>query len=197
MITHNKSTQTIGLAGLQPPHPFANFVWMAILAVAAISGSLALSCITPFAALAVALAGTVRLRAALTTITAVWLTNQMVGFACLGYPRTPGTFIWGIVIGGAALLATVVASAVIKRASSRGTATRLGLALLLSFAGYEATLLIASLFLGGLETFAPRIIAQLGVTNLAWFVGLIALNELVAWLCRPWLGIAPRLASAR
>jgi hypothetical protein len=187
-------TATAGQRSAEPSG-VANFVWIVILALAGVGGSLVISCVTPFVALAVALAGTVRLAAALTAIIAIWLTNQFIGFVFFHFPRTPNTILWGVAIGGAALLSTLVAATVLKQAASLSAVTRLGLALLLGFALYEAGLLVAALFLGGVETFSPAIIARLGLINVVWLVGIFALNELVAVLCKSWIGMTPRLAK--
>ena len=56
----------------------------AILAVAAVGGSLALTCVAPFVAFAVATAGTLRLGSALGTMVVIWLANQAVGFGAFG-----------------------------------------------------------------------------------------------------------------
>jgi hypothetical protein len=118
-----------------------------------------------------------------------------MGFVFFHFPRTPNTILWGVAIGGAALLSTLVAATVLKQAASLSAVTRLGLALLLGFALYEACLLGAALFLGGVETFSPAIIARLGFINVVWLGGLFALNELVAVLCKSWIGMTPRLAK--
>jgi hypothetical protein len=193
MIIHRSSTQTFDAAA--EPSRVANFVWIVILALAGLGGSLVISCVTPFVALAIALAGTLRLGTALKVMTAIWLTNQFIGFVFFHFPRTANTILWGLAVGGAALLSTIVAAAVIKHAALWFTAVRLGLALLMGYAVYEASLFLAALFLGGVETFSPTIVAQLGFVNLAWLIGLLALNELVAMLCKTWLGIMPRLAK--
>jgi len=187
MISPNESTL--------PPTIAATFIWLVILALAGLGGSLIISCVTPFAALAIALAGTVRLTLALRAITAIWLANQFVGFAFLHFPRTPNTFLWGVAIGGATLLSTLIASSVLKRARFSSTATRLGLAFLLVYAIYEVSLFAVALVLGGSETFLPAIIAQIGLVNLAWLAGLVALNELFSMTCKRWLGAIPRLAK--
>lgn len=188
MMIQNDSPQT--------PTAAANSVWLVILALAGIGGSLVISCVTPFVALAIALAGTARLTVALRAMAAIWLANQLIGFSFLHFPRTPNSILWGIASGVAALLSTWVAAAVIKRAPSWSMPARFALALLLGFAVYEATHLVAGLSLGGLETFSLRIIAQLGLVNLAWLAGLVLLNELVSIVCKPWLGVTPRLARA-
>ena len=87
----------------------------------------------------------------------------------------------------------MAASLVMKYASSWATPLLLGIALLLSFAVYEVTLLGAAVLLGGFETFRPAIVAQLAFINAVSLVGIIVLNEVAAALCMPWLGRIPRL----
>jgi hypothetical protein len=174
----------------------ASFIWVMILTLAAIGSTFALSCVTPFAALAVALAGTVGLRASLRIMIVVWFANQVMGFGFFHFPHTANTYLWGVAIGGAALVTTIVTSVVMKYASSRATPFRLGVALLLSFGAYEMTLLGAAVFLGGLETFEPAIFAQLAFINAVSLVGMVVLNEVAAALCKPWLGRIPRLVRS-
>jgi hypothetical protein len=179
------------------PSFMASFLWTMILTLAVIAGSLALSCVTPFAALAVALAGTAGLRTSLGIMIAVWFTNQVIGFGFFHFPHTANTFLFGAAIGGAAVVTTIVASAVLKNMSSRPAPFRLGLALLLSFAACETTLLPAALFFGDIETFRPAVVAQLALINAGSLLGMIVLNEVAAALCRPWLGRIPRLIRSQ
>ncbi|HEX8489931.1 MAG TPA: hypothetical protein VF626_02835 [Chthoniobacterales bacterium] len=185
-------------ADFQIAHPsfMASFIWMLILTLAAVGITVVLSCVTPFAALAVALAATVGLRASLSLMVAVWLANQLIGFALFHFPRTPETLLIGLAIGGAAVMGTMAAWLVLKRMRSRRVLLRLGLALLISFAVYELALLAAVVFFGDLETFQPAVVAQLGFINAVSLMGMVALNEVLAALCRPWLGRIPRLARS-
>lgn len=195
MITPNRWNNGRYDADFQIAHPsfMANFVWMVTLTLAVVGATVALSCVTPFAALAVALAGTVGLRASLRVMIAVWLANQVIGFGFFHFPLTVNTFLIGIAIGGAAVAGTIAAWVVLKRMPSRPVLLRLGVALIVSFATYELTLLAAVVFLGDPETFRPAIIAQLGFINAVSLVGMVLLNEIAAALCRPWLGRIPRL----
>jgi hypothetical protein len=179
----------------QIAHPsfLASFLWMLILTLAAIGGTFALSCVTPFAALAVALAGTVGLRASLGVMIAVWFANQVIGFGFFHFPHTANTLLFGVAIGAAAVVSTIVASVVLKYMSPRSAPLRLSVALVLSFAAYETTLLPAAVFFGDIETFRPAIVAQLALINAVSIVGMVVLNEVAAMLCRPWLGRIPRL----
>jgi hypothetical protein len=198
MITPNRWGETPCGADFQIAQPsfMASFIWMTVLTTAVGGCTFALSCVTPFAALAVALGGTVGLRASLRTVTVVWFANQVVGFGFFHFPRTANTFLWGVAIGGAALVTTIVASVVMKYASSRAAPLRLSVALLLSFGVYEMTLLGAALLLGGRETFRPAIVAQLAFINAVSLVGMVVLNEVAAALCKPWLGRTPRLVRS-
>ena len=181
----------------QLPTTTANFLWLAILALAGLGGSLVISCVTPLVALAVALAGTVRLTVALRAMIAIWLTNQFLGFAFLHFPRTSNTFLWGVVIGVAALLSTLVASIALRRAPSWSTPARIGLAFFLP-ADLQKRVFSSPLFciLGGSETFSPAIVTQIGLVNLAWLAGLVALNELLLIACKRWFGAIPRFVKA-
>jgi hypothetical protein len=174
----------------------ASFTWMMILTMAVIGAALALSCVTPFAALAVALAGTVGLRASLRIVTVVWLANQIVGFVFFHFPHTANTFLWGIAIGAAALVTTIVASVVMKYASGWATPLRLGITFVVAFGVYEMALLAAAALLGGFETFRPAIVAQLAFINVISLAGMVVLNEVVVALGKPWLGIMPRLVRS-
>jgi hypothetical protein len=187
-----------GDADFQIAHPsfLASLIWMLILTLAAIGVTFALSCVTPFAALAVALAGTIGLRASLRIVIVVWFANQVIGFGLFHFPLRGNPFLWGMAIGGAAVATTIVASVVMKYASVWAAPLRLGVALLLGFGFYEMTLLGAAVFLGGFETFRPAVVAQLALVNAVSLAGMVVLNELTAALCRPWLGRIPRLVRS-
>ena len=185
-------------ADFQIAHPsfLASLIWTLILTLGAIGVTFALSCVTPFAALAVALAGTIGLRASLRIVIVVWFANQVIGFGLFHFPLTANAFLWGMAIGGAAVATTIVASVVMKYGSCWAAPLRLGVALPLSFGFYEMTLLGAAVFLGGFETFRPAVVAQLALVNAVSLVGMVVLNELAAALCRPWLGRIPRLVRS-
>jgi hypothetical protein len=174
----------------------ANLIWIMILTLAGVGGSLMISCVTPFVALAVALAGTVRLTVAVRAMIAIWLTNQVVGFAFLHFPWTAFTLLWGVALGVATILTTFAAAFVLKRAASLPVLAPLALALVVGFVVYEAFLFAVAFFLGGVETFSPALIGHIGLSNLAWFAGIIALNESLTLARRPPLGLIPRLVRA-
>jgi hypothetical protein len=196
MRAHNDYVRLPATADLSETTSRARLIWMVILTIAAISTSLALSCVTPFAALAVALGGTVGLRTSLRVMAIVWFANQFVGFAFFHFPLTANTFLWGFAIGIAALLTMIVGAITIKYLSYSMAAVRLSVALLASFVVYEMTLLMAAVFLGGFGTFRPSIVAELAWINALSLLGMIVLNELAAALGKRWVGGMPRLARS-
>jgi hypothetical protein len=172
-----------------------DIVWMATLSLAGIGGTVVISCIAPFVALAVVLAGTVKQRRALLVMGLIWLTNQLIGFTFFHFPRTANTILWGLVIGAAALLSTSVASLVLNRPPRLPIFVRLTLAFVVGFVSYQGCLVLSALVLGGAETFAPSIIFQIALTNVVWLAGLIVLNELMSILAGPLAGRVPRLVK--
>jgi hypothetical protein len=156
-----------------------NRPWLfpAPLVAASAVGSLAFACVTPFAAFAIASAYALSSRSALLTVGAVWLVNQLVGFAFLGYPWTVDTALWGLAIGAAALLATAIACAA-RRFWHRNIALAVGIASVGVFGAYEATLFLVSLLLGGQEAFAPAIVGRLASLNLGWGAALLGGYEM-------------------
>jgi len=175
------------------PSDAAKFIWLTILTLAGVGGSLVISCIAPFVALAVTLAGTVRLSLALRAMSVIWFANQLIVFSFFNFPRTANTFLWGVAIAAAALLSTSVTSLAINRSRRLSIFVRLALAFGVGFVSYQGTLMLASLALGGRETFMLAVIAQIFVVNAAWLAGLVGLNELMSILGNRLIGKMPRL----
>ena len=171
-------------------------LWPAILAVAAVGGSLALTCVAPFAAFAVATACTLRLRSALGTMAVIWLANQAVGFGALGYPWTLNTVLWGLAIGTAAMLATLVASGVLGRFRASAGWLQLPLAFGAAFIVYEMAIIAVSFILASGDVFAPVLLGRLALIDAAWLGGLVLVRALLAGWVQPWRGATSRLAQA-
>ncbi|HYL47827.1 MAG TPA: hypothetical protein VET84_00525 [Stellaceae bacterium] len=155
-----------------------NWFWPALLAIAAIGGSWALACVTPFAAFAVILAESESRTTALVTVGLMWFANQVIGVMLLGYPLDVHSVGWGVAIGAAALLATVAALAVVRTGLPRGL--RLVLAFAAAFAVYEAALALVAVATGELGHFTPATVAQLAALDAAWLAALVVLREALA-----------------
>jgi hypothetical protein len=171
------SANGVRLAPVETRH--APLFCFALLTVSCALASFALACATPFAAFAVIAAAMLPLRPALLVVTGAWLVNQGIGFAALHYPIDGNTMLWGVVIGIAALAATAASSAVLRALPQSGTLLALALALICGYGIYELVLLAATPFLGGAGDFTAAIVAQIGSTNIAWLIGLVAACEVV------------------
>jgi len=150
-----------------------------LIAISAVS-SWEFACITPFVAFAVAAGYALSTRGALLTVTAIWLLNQAIGFAVLGYPWTVDTILWGIAIGAAASLAAVLACATL-RSGLRNNVTAIGAAFVLAFGACEGGLFLATFALGGQDAFTPAIVGHVALLNLGWTVGLVGTYEILRY----------------
>ena len=146
-------------------------IWAGILATSSVLGSLALACMFPFAAIATLLAATLPFRKAMLWMGAAWLTNQLIGYLLLGYPQTANSFGHGLAIGVTAMATLWVAKTVLDLRSDRSFLS-LAMAFGAAFVAFEALLLIAALFLGGVQNFVPSIVWMIAQNDILWFLGL-------------------------
>ena len=165
---------------VEPRH--AAMFGFGLLTVSCALASFALACATPFAAFAVVAAAMLPQRSALLVVTGAWLVNQCIGFGALHYPIDASTIAWGFVIGAAALVATVAASATLHALPQGRTPLMLAIAFVAAYATYELTLFAATPFLGGTGAFAVAIVTRIGLTSAVWLVGLVAACEIVRLL---------------
>jgi hypothetical protein len=131
------------------------------------------------AAFAAVAALTLKRQDALILAGAVWLTNQLVGYGLLGYPRTVDSFAWGFAIGAVTILATVISQSVTRRLAGQSAVLVSAVAFTGAFLLYEGGLhLVAATILGGTASWAPTIVWRMLEINAAGFVGLLVLNRL-------------------
>jgi hypothetical protein len=91
-----------------------------------------------------------------------------------------------------ALLTTAAAAGVFRRFAGTNVYAVYPVALMAAYAVYEIALLaVAVAGLGGVENFAPRIVAEILFVNLVALVGLALLNRIAELT-----GLAPRAALA-
>jgi hypothetical protein len=193
LIKKEKETQSMSVSILRRPNAsayrlapveprYAPLFCFLLLTAACALASFAFACATPFAAFAVVAAATLPLQSALPVMLAAWLVNQGIGFGWLHYPIDTSTLLWGLVIGGAALAATVASMAVLRLTQRTSTAIALTAALVGAYAAYELVLFAATPFLGGAEAFSTAIIVRLGVLSVLWPFGLVAVCEIARLL---------------
>ena len=150
-----------------------------LLTAACALASFAFACATPFAAFAVVAAATLPLQSAILVTLAAWLVNQGIGFGLLHYPVDASTVSWGLVMGSAALAATVTSMAVLRSTQRTSIAVALSAALIGAYATFEFVIFAATPFLGGAEDFSTAIVGHLGLLSVLWLIGLVAVCQVV------------------
>jgi hypothetical protein len=172
----------IGTKAIQARGWRAESAWILLLLAAAIGSSFTFACVTPFAAFAVLTAGTMRLRHALGATIAIWAVNQFLGYGFMGYPLDGSSLAWGIALAVACCVATAFAAAIFTL-SRLPAWLGVSIAFVAAFAAYESVLLLAALFLGDSQNFAPPIVAKLALSDAGWLLGLgILRHGLLAWI---------------
>jgi hypothetical protein len=176
-----------GLAHVGEPGPRSAALFCLVLLITGCAlASFAFACATPFAAYAVIAAAMLRLSSALLVVGAAWIVNQAIGFGVLHYPHDANTVFWGLAIGAAALTATAAAVLVARALSRTSQLAMLGVALVAAYAAYELVLVAVTPALGGSGAFTFAIIARLGLLNVAWLAGFLAVCQAALILDRTW-----------
>jgi hypothetical protein len=158
--------------------------WAVTLGGAVIAGTLASACAMPFAALSTLAAVTMPRNQALAAVTLMWLSNQILGFALLGFPHTLQTLGWGLVLGLSAVTALLVARG-LTNGREQGPVRLLG-TLAAAFVCYEAGIFAFADLLGLPCPFTLSVIAQVALNDAIWFAALYPLNLLLARLRPNW-----------
>jgi hypothetical protein len=120
------------------------FAWGGILTVVTVASTLAVSCGTPFAALATLAALFLPRRDAFVLITVNWLANQAIGFGLLHYPLNWVSYRTGISLGVAALLSTLAAMLAQQALRNAAAAMRTLGSFGVAFITYEAAFFLVS-----------------------------------------------------
>jgi len=171
------SVDHVRLHPVEPRH--APAFCFGLLTASCALASFALACATPFAAFAVMAAATLPLRPALLVVTGAWLVNQTIGFTAHHYPIDTSTIAWGLAIGAAALAATAVSAALLRALPLTRTPLVLALTLLCAYVAYELALFAVTPILGGAGAFTTPTVTRVGLLNVAWLIGLVAVCEIV------------------
>jgi hypothetical protein len=154
----------------------AHPLWLALFVAASAAFTFVFACATPFAALSAAAALTMSRRDAVRLTVAVWLANQVLGYAVLKYPWSADSFAWGAVLGAAAILTTVTARAAALRLAGCRYGVLALATLLAAFMVYEGVLFaVAIAWLGGTESFTLPIVSRIFSVNAVALLGLYAL----------------------
>ena len=159
------------------------WLWILLLTAASVFVTLGMVCATPFAALATLAALHMSRRDGFRLIGAAWLADQAIGYGLLGYPRTGSSVAWGLVLGLAAVLALLAASALADRLRARGLFVAGAAAFAGAFVAYQGTLFAATAVLSsGAEAFSLPIAGWVLRVNLLSLAGLLILHRLAVWI---------------
>lgn len=156
-------------------------VWLGLLIVASAALTTWFACVTPFVAFGVIAAMTLTRRDALLVTVAAWVANQAAGYGVLHYPWTTNSIAWGLAIGAAAVLGTLVAEWIVVRLQGIRSLLQVLTGFVSAFVVYELGLYaVAVSVLGGTMGFAASIVGQVLIVNTVTLLGLYGLNQLVA-----------------
>ncbi|RBP13153.1 hypothetical protein DFR50_112124 [Roseiarcus fermentans] len=150
----------------------------ALMVAASVALTLGFSCALPLAAFATMAAMLFGPAAAIGSILSVWLANQIVGFACLGYPIDASTFAWGAGLALILLLAVGAAAFVLARV---GGAVGVVAAFVAAFVTCQGAVSAGCLLTGdGVAHFTLAVVTRIFLINAATFGGFLALRALGA-----------------
>ncbi|MGH6822467.1 MAG: hypothetical protein ACRECP_01550 [Methylocella sp.] len=153
-------------------------LWITSLILASVAFSLGFACAVPLAAFAAIAALTLGRRDAFALVGAVWLANQIAGFAVHHYPVTASTVAWGAALGLVALLSTLAAQSVKDHLPPSHMGATIA-AFLASFTVYEGSLFAISLALArGGPDYAPSMVWRIFAINTAAFAALFVVHRL-------------------
>ena len=162
----------MALISLQPG--WRRPVWVGVLIASSLVFSLGFACAAPLAAFAAIGAVTLPRPGAFGLILAVWLANQVTGFARLHYPLELTAFAWGLALCAAALLAGLAAQWTSGGLRDKNALLSSSAAFLASFVAYEGALVaVAALTASGLQNFALPIVLRIFAINAASFAALL------------------------
>lgn len=171
----------------------ARRLWAVVLIAGSVLLTVVFACATPFAALATLAVLDLPRRDGPLLVLAVWLANQFVGYALLGYPLDAQSVAWGIAIGVAAVAAFLAAGAAANWSKRYGFPAAVATALVAAFSAYETVLIAASALLpSGADAFSLATMAQIALVNVIALAALLALHRALS--SAGWL---PQLAGAR
>jgi hypothetical protein len=154
-------------------------LWIGLLTVATLLVTGVFACAVPFAALAALAAFDTERRDGLLLIGAVWLANQVYGFAVLGYPHEAQTYYWGLTMGLGAVAAYYAARTVVAALAPKGALLALVAALPVAFAAYEGVIYLGTRVLShGEGAFNTGVVAYVALVEVVAFLALLITHRL-------------------
>jgi len=147
-------------------------LWIGLVTIGSVVGSLAFACAAPLAATAAVAGLKMRTGEGLALVAAAWLANQLVGFLVLDYPQSWDSFAWGAAIGIASVIA-FAAAALLARMRLPELAA-IAAAFAAAFGVYEAALYAATAALpSSSEAFSGAVIVRILEVNAVALIALL------------------------
>jgi hypothetical protein len=154
-------------------------IWIGFLTVATLLATGVLACAVPFAALAALAALDTEHNDGPLLVGAVWLANQVYGFAVLGYPMEAQALGWGLFMGVGAIAGYYAARAAVSGLSPYGPVPMLLGSLLVAFLAYEAALFVGTLALPrGEGAFNYDVLTYVSTVEVIAFIVLLVAHRL-------------------
>lgn len=154
-------------------------LWLVLLVGSSVVFSFNFACAAPLVAFGVAAALTLPSRDALSLICGVWFADQVFGYTVIDYPWTANSLAWGVLLGVAAVLATLAAQWTVQRSSGQPRAIGVFAAFMAAFTVYEGVLFAPVLLgLGGMGGFKLAVIGRIFAINAGALGGLLVINYL-------------------
>jgi hypothetical protein len=153
------------------------WIWVGLVAAVSVALSMKLQCAVPFAALGAIAALHLRRGEGLALVGLAWAINQGLGYTVLGYPHDADSYAWGATMGLAAVAGFVTAELARLAIRGQGYAVAAVASLVAAFAGYQAILFAARIWLPATDfAFSAPIVAQIGLVNVVAFAALVAVH---------------------
>lgn len=156
------------------------FIWLALFTLASVLFTLVFACSTPFSAFAAAAVLMLTRRHAIALMLFVWIANQAIGYGMLHYPETGDSFLWGGIIGIAAVGSAYVASAVHQRHFFRSNLAHAAVVFLVAVCFYQAIMILSSFLLEGASIEHIRIAWRVTMVDVLAFAGMM----IIVAICR-------------
>jgi hypothetical protein len=149
-------------------------VWPLLLVTVGSLSNLVYTCTLPFVCLGVIAGATLPRRRALVAVSLVWFANQLCGYGLHNYPRTPNSVTWGLVLLGATVLVTQLASywPLFAQGTQSERYLRLALQFMGGFIAFELVILLAGFVLENVCVLTGPILWSIFLGNALWLLAL-------------------------
>jgi hypothetical protein len=157
-----------------------NRYWFFLLLSVGTVSNVLYTCTVPLVGFGAIAGATLPRYRAFMVILSMWFVNQLLGFTLRQYPWTLSTFAWGFVMLLGTVLTTLLAlqKPAFSQRKFAGYGAWLGISLALGFVLYQAVIGLASLGLGGIESFTIPVLWSVLQGNALWATAIGIIHSL-------------------